>query len=215
MHMIILGAPGAGKGTQAKLIIEKYHIPHISTGDMFREAVSAGTNAGKKAESYMKQGLLVPDEVTIEVVKERLLKKDCEKGFLLDGFPRNLAQAKALAEITNQIGHPLEVALNLSVDEKELLPRIVGRRMCRKCGASFHVTTNPPKKEGVCDLCGGELYQRDDDNEASVKTRMATYHAQTAPLIDYYTKKGILKEVVSMGEIKDIFANIEKVLEAL
>ncbi len=215
MHLILLGPPGSGKGTQSSLIVEKYHIPHISTGDMLRAAVKEGTSAGQQAASYMQQGLLVPDEVTIGVLQERLRKKDCAKGYLLDGFPRNLAQAKVLDQIAQELGHPIQLVLNLVVDETEILPRIEGRRMCRKCGASFHLTNHPPKVAGVCDVCGGELYQRDDDNAASVATRMQAYHTQTAPLIDYYSKQGICKDIGAMGDINDIFSSIVEVLEAL
>ena len=215
MHIIFLGPPGSGKGTQAKMIVEKYHIPHISTGDMLRAAVKAGTPAGKQADNYMKAGKLVPDEVTIGVLKERLQQSDCKAGYLLDGFPRNLAQAKVLDQIAKELGHPVQAVINLVVDEKELLPRIEGRRMCRKCGASYHILYNRPKKEGVCDRCGGELYQRDDDNASSVQTRMQAYHTQTAPLIDYYSRKGICKDIDAMGDIHDIFDRIDAVLGAL
>jgi len=215
MHIIFLGPPGSGKGTQSDLIVEKYHIPHISTGDMFRAAVNEGTSAGKEAQKYMKAGHLVPDAVTIAIVKERLSKDDCKKGCLLDGFPRTIAQAKALDEICQELGHPIQLVLNLVVDEKALLPRIEGRRLCKVCGATYHLTNNPSKVAGVCDKCGGELYQRNDDNAKSVHTRMQAYYSQSAPLIDYYSCRGICRNIDALRNIEEVFKDIDKILRKL
>lgn len=209
MRIILLGAPGSGKGTQAKKIARKYRVPHVSTGDILRAAVQEKTPAGLKAAAYMAAGELVPDEVTIKVLQDRLAKPDCRDGYLLDGFPRNLAQARILDATTK----PIEIVLNLVVDENVLLPRIEGRRMCRKCGASYHVSYFPPQQDGICDLCGGELYQRDDDNAASVKKRMAAYHAQTVPLVAYYREKGVCRDVDATGGIDETFAKISSLLE--
>jgi adenylate kinase len=212
MRLVLLGAPGAGKGTQAKKLIDKYGIPQISTGDILRAAVAAGTPLGKEAKTYMDKGELVPDSVVIGLVKERLGQDDCGKGYILDGFPRNTAQAEALDGVLATMNSPLTVALSVDVDKSDLMKRLTGRRTCKGCQQMFNIHFTPPKKEGVCDKCGGELYQRDDDKEATIRNRLEVYEKQTAPLIDYYGKKGILKSVEGVGSIEEIF---KKVLAAL
>ncbi len=212
MRLVLLGAPGAGKGTQAKKLIEKYGIPQISTGDLLRAAVSAGTQLGKEAKSYMDKGELVPDRVVLGMVEERLQQDDCKKGYILDGFPRNVAQAEALDNMLNKLGMSLDAALSVDVPFDDLMKRLTGRRTCKACGQMYNVYFNPPKKEGICDRCGGELFQRDDDKEETIKKRLEVYNSQTAPLIDYYGKKGILKSVQGTGSIDEIFNNICKVL---
>lgn len=211
--IILLGAPGAGKGTNAKKITSEYHLPHISTGDMFREALRDETELGKLAKSYMDKGLLVPDEVTISLVKERLSKDDCKDGFLLDGFPRNLKQAEALEEIGKEINRPINYVIDINVPEEILKDRITGRRVCKKCGAPYHIKTLKPKVEGVCDICGGELIQRKDDNEEALKVRLDEYHHQTEPLINYYSKKGILHTVDGSKDLKEVMADIAAILD--
>uniref|UniRef100_A0A7J2TJK1 Adenylate kinase n=1 Tax=Archaeoglobus fulgidus TaxID=2234 RepID=A0A7J2TJK1_ARCFL len=213
MNLILLGAPGAGKGTQAKIIMEKYGIPQISTGDMLREAVAKGTELGKKAREYMAQGKLVPDEIVIGIVKERLSQKDCEKGFILDGFPRTLAQAEALDKIMSEMGRKIDAVINVNVPEEEVVRRIVYRRTCRNCGAIYHLIYNPPKKEGICDKCGGELYQREDDKEETVRERYRVYKKNTEPLIEYYRKKGILFDVDGTKDIESVKKEILGILE--
>lgn len=195
MKALLMGPPGAGKGTQAVVLAEKLGIPHISTGDMFRKAVKEETALGMEAKRYMDSGQLVPDEVTIGIVRERLAAADCAGGFLLDGFPRTVFQAEALDGIMNDMKTKLDVALNIDVDAEALIGRITGRRMCRKCGTPYHVTFSPSKAEGVCDACGGELYQRDDDKEETVRKRLEVYNAQTLPLIEYYRKQGIIADI--------------------
>lgn len=212
MRLVLLGAPGAGKGTQAKKLIEKYGIPQISTGDLLRAAVSAGTQLGKEAKSYMDKGELVPDRVVLGMVEERLKQDDCKKGYILDGFPRNVAQAEALDKMLSDLGMSLDAALSVDVPFDDLMKRLTGRRTCKSCGQMYNVYYNPPKKEGVCDKCGGELFQRDDDKEETIKKRLEVYNSQTAPLIEYYAKKGILKSVNGTGSIDEIFNNICKVL---
>ena len=214
MNIIMLGPPGAGKGTQAKMMVEKLGIPQISTGDMLRAAVKEGTELGRKAKEYMDGGKLVPDEVVIGIVKERLAQSDCNKGFILDGFPRTIPQAEALDKVLGELGKKIEYVINIVVPQKDLLTRLTGRRTCRKCGAMYHVLFNPPKKEGVCDKCGGELYQRDDDKEDTIIQRLKVYEDQTAPLIEYYRGKGVLYDVDGTGPIQGIFQQILKILGA-
>ena len=211
--IILLGAPGAGKGTNAKRITKEFNIPHISTGDMFREALKNETELGKLAKSYMDKGLLVPDEVTISLVRERLAKDDCKDGFLLDGFPRNLTQAKKKKKIGETIGRPINYVIDINVPESVLKDRICGRRVCKNCGAPYHVTNLKPKVEGVCDLCGGELVQRKDDNEEALKTRLDEYHHQTEPLIEFYTKKGIIHTVDGTKDLDDLMSDIKEILK--
>lgn len=211
--IILLGAPGAGKGTNAKRITKEFNIPHISTGDMFREALKNETELGKLAKSYMDKGLLVPDEVTISLVKERLAKDDCKDGFLLDGFPRNLHQAEELEKIGEAINRPINYVIDINVPESVLKDRICGRRVCKNCGAPYHVTNLKPKVEGVCDLCGGELIQRKDDNEEALKTRLDEYHRQTEPLIEFYSKKGIIHEVNGTKDLNELMSDIKEILK--
>jgi adenylate kinase len=213
MRLVFLGAPGAGKGTQAKRLVEKYGIPQISTGDLLRAAVAAGTALGKEAKSYMDRGELVPDSVVLGMVKERLSQDDCKKGFILDGFPRNVAQAEALDKMLAEMIMPLDIALNLDVPFDDLMKRLTGRRTCKSCGQMYNVYYSPSKVEGKCDKCGGELFQRDDDKEETIKKRLDVYRAQTEPLIDYYSKKGILKSVSGTGSIDEIFNSICAILE--
>lgn len=212
MRIVLLGAPGAGKGTQAKKLIEKYGMPQISTGDLLRAAVGAGTALGKEAKSYMDKGELVPDRVVLGMVEERLKQDDCKKGYILDGFPRNTAQAEALDKMLGTLGMSLSAALSVDVPFEDLMKRLTGRRTCKACGQMYNIYFKPPAKEGACDKCSGELFQRDDDKEATIKKRLEVYNAQTAPLIDYYGKKGIVKSVTGTGNIDDIF---KKVCEAL
>lgn len=193
LNIILMGPPGAGKGTQAKILIAKYNIPHISTGDMFREAIKEGTPLGKLAASYINDGHLVPDDVTIGLVKERLSKPDCAKGYLLDGFPRTIPQAEALEVLTKEIGREVKYVINIDTPKEELVARICGRRVCKKCGAPYHIINVKPKVEGICDICGGELVQRPDDNEEALNVRLDAYMKQTKPLLEFYEKKGLLK----------------------
>ncbi len=208
MRLVLLGAPGAGKGTQAKKLIEKYGIPQISTGDLLRAAVAAGTPLGKEAKSYMDKGELVPDRVVLGMVEERLKQDDCKKGYILDGFPRNTAQAEALDKMLGSLGMSLSAALSVDVPFDDLMKRLTGRRTCKACGQMYNVYFNPSKKEGTCDKCGGALFQRDDDKEETIKKRLEVYNAQTAPLIDYYRKKGILGSVNGTGSIDEIFRTV-------
>ena len=212
MKIILLGAPGAGKGTQAEKLVELYQIPHISTGDMFRKAQKEGTELGLKAKSYMDQGQLVPDEVTVGIVKERLAEDDCKGGFLLDGFPRTVQQADALDGILVELDLALDRVVNIEVDKAFLVDRLTGRRVCRACGATFHVTNKAPKVEGVCDKCGGELYQRNDDKVETVSNRLDVYAAQTAPLIEYYQSKGIMSSIDGSKSMEDVLADIRTAL---
>ncbi|WP_028988530.1 adenylate kinase [Thermicanus aegyptius] len=215
MNTIVMGLPGAGKGTQAALIVERYKIPHISTGDMFRQAVKEGTELGKKAKEYMEQGLLVPDEVTIGIVKERLSKPDTARGFLLDGFPRTTRQAKALDDTLVELGKKLDAVIHIEVPLELLVTRLTGRRICKECGATYHITFNPPKKEGICDRCGGELYQRADDKEETVAKRLQVNLEQTTPLLHYYEEKGILHNIDGKKEIEEVFQMVETVLRGV
>ncbi len=212
MNIILLGPPGAGKGTQAKRISESYSLPHISTGDILRENISNNTALGIKAKSYMSRGELVPDELLITIIKERLGRKDCSGGFLLDGYPRTIPQADALQMILTESGRKLDVVLNIDVDDEELVRRLSGRRMC-KCGASYHVDFNPPEKEGICDSCKGKLYQREDDKPDAIRNRLVVYKKQTQPLINYYAGKGLLRTIDGSRDISEIFNDIKKVLE--
>jgi len=210
-----MGLPGAGKGTQAEKIVDKYGIPHISTGDMFRAAIKGGTELGLKAKSFMDNGDLVPDEVTIGIVRERLSKEDCEKGFLLDGFPRTVAQAEALENILADLGKKMNYVININVDKDILMERLTGRRICKECGATYHLVFNPPTEEGVCDRCGGELYQRADDNEETVQNRLDVNIKQTQPLLAYYEDKGYLKNIDGQQDIHRVFDDIDELLGGL
>lgn len=208
MKLVFLGAPGAGKGTQAKKLVEKYAIPQISTGDLLRAAVAAGSALGKEAKACMDKGELVPDSVVLGMVEERLKQDDCKKGYILDGFPRNTSQAEALDKMLSALNMPLSAAVSVDVPFDDLMKRLTGRRTCKACGQMYNIYFNASKKDGICDKCGGELFQRDDDKEETIKKRLDVYNAQTAPLFDYYKKKGILKSVAGTGSIDDIFANI-------
>lgn len=208
MNMILLGPPGAGKGTQAVNIVEKYDVPHISTGDIFRENIKNGTELGKKAQEYMNRGELVPDELVCEIATDRLSREDCAEGFLLDGFPRTVFQAEKLDEFLAANGKKVDAVINLEVEKEELITRLTGRRVCRKCGASFHVVNIPPKTEGVCDYCGGELYQRDDDTVETAENRISVYDTQTKPLVDYYTKAGCIVNIDGATGLENVFADI-------
>ena len=211
-NIILMGPPGAGKGTLAKQLKDELNLVHISTGDMFRDAIKAQTELGKLAQSYINHGDLVPDDVTIGLVRERLSQPDCANGFLLDGFPRTLPQAEALSEMTKEISREIDVVVNLDCDNKELVRRISGRRVCRSCGAPYHVVTLKPKVEGVCDLCGGELYQRKDDNEEALKVRLEHYVQDTKPLLDYYANKGLLESFDSLVGKEQLFDEVTSFL---
>lgn len=205
MKIIMLGAPGAGKGTQAKKIAAKYEIPHISTGDIFRANIKNGTELGKKAKTYMDQGLLVPDELVVDLVKDRLQQDDCKNGFLLDGFPRTIFQAEKLDEFLSESNLKMDIVINLKVEKEALIKRLTGRRVCKDCGASYHIVNIPPKKEGVCDICGGELIQRKDDNIETVENRINVYEEQTAPLIGYYKEAGSLVDFDGEASLDEVF----------
>ncbi len=208
MNLLIMGPPGAGKGTQAEVLVKELSITHISTGDMFRSAIKEGTEMGKKAKEYMDQGGLVPDEVVVGMVKERLAMPDCAKGFLLDGFPRTLPQAEALDETLKALTIKLDGVVNIDVPRERLMARLTGRRICKGCGASYHVLFNPPKSEGKCNSCEGELYQRSDDNEEAVSNRLDVYESQTQPLIDYYVKVNLLKNINGDQDIKKVLDDV-------
>ena len=212
LRTILLGPPGAGKGTQAAKIVEKYGVPHISTGDIFRENIKKGTELGKKAQEYMNRGELVPDDLVIEIATTRLLEDDCRNGFLLDGFPRTVYQAEKLDEFLAARGSKIDKVLDIAVEKEELITRLTGRRVCKSCGASFHVVNIPPKQEGVCDYCGGELIQRADDNLETVTNRIDVYEAQTMPLIDYYEKAGNLVHIDGSTGLENVFADIVSAL---
>lgn len=208
MRLILLGPPGAGKGTQAAKITEKYNVPHISTGDIFRKNIKEGTELGKKAKEYMNKGLLVPDELVVEIVEDRLKEEDCKDGFLLDGFPRTVNQAEALDKVLNNMNISLDRVINIKVDKNVLVGRAVGRRICRECGLAYHVEFNKSKTPGKCDKCGGELYQRDDDKEETVSRRIEVYLNETAPLINYYSEKGVLVDIDGQKDINKVFEDI-------
>ncbi len=208
IKIVLMGPPGCGKGTQAKMLEERYTIPQLSTGDMLRAAVREGTKVGLEAKGHMEAGNLVPDEVIIGIMRDRLAKSDCENGYILDGFPRTIAQAEALDKLIAESGVALLGAINLDVTDDEVVKRIAGRRQCKKCGAGYHVMFKKPSKEGVCDACGGELYQRADDNENTVRQRLMTYKKQTEPLLSYYEGEGLLMNVAGVGDINEIFDKI-------
>lgn len=212
MNLILLGPPGAGKGTQAKLISSNFNVPHISTGDIFRANISQNTELGIRAKQYMDKGLLVPDEVTIDIVKDRLTKDDCKNGFLLDGFPRTVKQAEALDEFLNDNGSVIDASILIDVPKENIFERMTGRRVCSKCGASYHIKFNPPKVEGKCDLCGSEVVQRKDDSEETVKERLDVYDKQTQPLVEYYKSKKVLKPVDGAQDINKVFEDIKESL---
>lgn len=214
MKIIMLGAPGAGKGTQAKQIATKYQIPHISTGDIFRANIKNGTELGKKAKEYMDQGLLVPDELTCDLVVDRIGQDDCANGFVLDGFPRTIPQAECLDEALKNMGQSMDFAIDVDVPDSHIVERMSGRRACLSCGATYHVVTIPPKTEGICDVCGKELVLRDDDKPETVQKRLDVYHEQTQPLIDYYEKQGILHSVDGTQPMEDVFASIDAIIGA-
>ncbi|MDP4104622.1 MAG: adenylate kinase [Bacillota bacterium] len=215
MNLVLMGLPGAGKGTQAEKIVEEYGIPHISTGDMFRAAMKDGTELGLKAKSFMDKGELVPDEVTIGIVRERLSKDDCKKGFLLDGFPRTVPQAEALENILTDLERKIDYVINIDVDKNILMERLTGRRICKSCGATYHLIFNPPAQEGVCDRCGGELYQRADDNAETVQNRLEVNIKQAQPLLDFYEEKGYLRTLDGQRDISVVFAEIKQLLRGL
>ncbi|MDD7077898.1 MAG: adenylate kinase [Lachnospiraceae bacterium] len=214
MKIVMLGAPGAGKGTQAKMIASKYQVPHISTGDIFRANIKNGTELGKKAKEYMDQGLLVPDELTVDLVIDRLSQDDCKKGYILDGFPRTIPQAEALDAALAKRGEKMDFAINVDVPDENIISRMSGRRACTGCGATYHIVYNPSKKGDVCEVCGETLILRDDDKPETVQKRLIVYHDQTQPLIDYYTGQNILKTVDGTQDMNDVFAAITEILEA-
>ncbi len=213
MQAILLGPPGAGKGTQAKMLTERYGVPQVSTGDILRAAVAAGTPLGKEAKAYMDRGALVPDEVVIGIVRDRLGEPDCRKGYLLDGFPRTVAQAEALIRMLKKLGAPLPRVVSLEVGEEELVRRLSGRRTCQACGEPFHVEFHAPRVEGICDKCGGRLIQREDDKEETIRHRLQVYRKQTEPLIGYYQNQGLLKTVNGLGEAGEVLARVSRALE--
>ena len=208
LRTILLGPPGAGKGTQAVKIVEKYNIPHISTGDIFRENIKNKTELGNRAKAYMDRGELVPDELVVEIATDRLTKDDCKNGFLLDGFPRTIFQAEKLDEFLTKRGEKIDKVINIDVEKDALVKRITGRRVCKSCGASYHVVNIPPKKEGVCDLCSGELIQRADDTEETVLNRIDVYNKQTKPLVEYYNKTGVIINIDGNKDLDDVLADI-------
>ena len=212
MKIIMLGAPGAGKGTHAKKIAAKYEIPHISTGDIFRANIKNGTELGKKAKTYMDQGLLVPDELVCDLVVDRIQQDDCKKGYILDGFPRTIPQAESLDKALQAIGEKMDYAIDVEVPDENIVKRMGGRRACVGCGATYHLVYAPTKKEGICDVCGGELILRDDDKPETVQKRLGVYHEQTQPLIDYYKNQGILREVDGSVDMEDVFKEILNIL---
>ncbi len=212
MKIIMLGAPGAGKGTQAKMIAEKYNLPHISTGDIFRANIKGGTELGMEAKKYMDAGQLVPDELTVKILLDRVADEDCKNGYVLDGFPRTIPQALVLDKALTELNEKVDFTIDVDVPDENIVNRMGGRRACVTCGATYHVVHVPPKKEGICDKCGSELILRDDDKPETVKNRLDVYHAQTQPLIDYYTEKGILHTVDGTVDMMDVFNEIVKLL---
>ena len=212
MKIVMLGAPGAGKGTQAKMIADQYSIPHISTGDIFRANIKEGTELGKEAKSYMDKGQLVPDELTVKILLDRVAKEDCKNGYVLDGFPRTIPQAEVLEDALTKLNDKIDYAINVEVPDENIVRRMSGRRACLSCGATYHIVHIPPKAEGVCDRCGKDLVLRDDDKEETVQKRLNVYHEQTQPLIDFYEKRGVLKEVDGTVDMKDVFAAITRIL---
>ena len=212
MKIIMLGAPGAGKGTQAKMIAEKYGLPHISTGDIFRANIKNGTELGKEAKEYMDKGLLVPDELTVRLLLDRVAQDDCKNGYVLDGFPRTIPQAEVLDEKLSELGEKVDFAINVDVPDENIVNRMSGRRACLSCGATYHIVSIPPKKEGICDVCGSELVLRDDDRPETVQNRLKVYHEQTQPLIDFYEKKGVLRSVDGTLPMEEVFTAITKIL---
>ncbi len=212
MKIIMLGAPGAGKGTQAKMIADKYGVPHVSTGDIFRANIKEGTELGKEVKHYMDQGLLVPDELTVKILMDRVGREDCRKGYVLDGFPRTIPQAEVLDKALAEMGDAIDYAINVDVPDETIIGRMTGRRACVSCGATFHIVHIPPKQEGICDTCGKELILRDDDKLETVKKRLSVYHEQTQPLIEFYTEKEILKTIDGTAEMQDVFTAITDIL---
>ncbi len=213
MNLMVFGAPGAGKGTQAKYLVDRYNIPQISTGDILREAVANKTAMGLEAKKYMDEGKLVPDSTIIGIIKDRLKEEDCKNGFILDGFPRTLAQAEALEELMQEMGIKLDKVISFNVPDEDIIKRIAGRRVCPKCGASFHVEFNPPKVENICDYCGADLITRKDDNAETIKSRLEAYHTQTSPLIEFYEKRGVFAELDGSKELSEVTKDMFKALE--
>lgn len=214
MKIIMLGAPGAGKGTQAKMIADRYSVPHISTGDIFRANIKNNTELGQEAKKYMDQGLLVPDELTVKILLDRVAAEDCRNGYVLDGFPRTIPQAEVLNRALTEMGEKVDYAIDVDVPDENIINRMSGRRACLSCGATYHIVHIPPKTEGVCDRCGSELILRDDDKAETVKNRLRVYHEQTQPLIDYYTEQGVLRTVDGTKDMKDVFEEIVNILGA-
>ena len=215
MNIILMGLPGAGKGTQASEIVKKFPIPHISTGDMFRKAIKDETDLGKEAKSYMDRGELVPDEVTVGIVKERISEDDAKKGFLLDGFPRTIDQAESLSQIMSELDREIDAVINIEVPEEELMNRLTGRRICEKCGTTYHLVFNPPKVDGICDIDGGKLYQREDDNPETVSNRLSVNVKQSKPILEYYDEKGILKNIDGAKDIDEVTNDVIDILDHL
>lgn len=215
MNIILMGLPGAGKGTQASEIVKKFPIPHISTGDMFRKAIKDETDLGKEAKSYMDRGELVPDEVTVGIVKDRISEDDAKKGFLLDGFPRTIEQAEALSNIMKELDREIDAVINIEVPEEELMNRLTGRRICEKCGTTYHLVFNPPKVDGICDLDGGKLYQREDDNPETVANRLNVNVKQSKPILEFYDNKGVLKNIDGSRDINVVTEDVINILEQL
>lgn len=215
MNIILMGLPGAGKGTQASEIVKKFPIPHISTGDMFRKAIKDETDLGKEAKSYMDRGELVPDEVTVGIVKERISEDDAKKGFLLDGFPRTIDQAESLSQIMSELDREIDAVINIEVPEEELMNRLTGRRICEKCGTTYHLVFNPPKVDGICDIDGGKLYQREDDNPETVSNRLSVNVKQSKPILEYYNNKGVLKNIDGSKDIEEVTNDVIDILDHL